>query len=248
MKKLLLIATLLFTSSTVLNAECTKEQKVKMIINGTSQESVDKLCSKKKVIVKKKRIAPKRYATKRSRVYVGFTAGVGGGTLVRTYDAQSEVEYESESDILYFKASLGYVFQSNDRIEVAYTNISADFASAFAPFSENITTFDAIELNYIYTIGQKQVEVGSIRPFVLVGIGTYGSDDIDYDANEDTGGIGMKFGVGMIYPIDNYIELDLSYEVNFVNYDDYYYSYSSMSNVELFFPFGSISAAVRYKF
>lgn len=251
MKYILIMTSMFFFSASTLSAECTKEQKAQMIMNGIDQATMDKTCSKKiakkviakKKVLKKRRTKPRRYAIKRERFYTSFTGSFYNGVLSREYynDYGLDAEDEVESTVLKQQVALGYVFSNNNRIEFIYVKDNSYFEFN-EPEVYVFSEVTSIGINYIHTLGNKQVEIGSIRPFLLVGVFTneYEDNDGDFDY-----GSGIAIGAGVIYPLNNYVEFDLSFDVKHISWehggvDDY--------DVEAETFFTGISLAARYKF
>lgn len=246
MKKLLLIITLVFTSSVVLNAECTEKERVKLIMNGISQASIDEACGKTKTVVKKqvkkvakkRRTKPRRYAIKRERMYFSVGSSFYDVSMVQ---AGGDLEEDSENGAHHF--SLGYILEDNARIELRYREDK--FHSEYGNTNYYLNNITSVGLNYIYTFGNKQVETGSFKPFVMVGLlSSYYSSEV---LNKDYSGYGIIAGLGVIYSLNNYIEFELSYdfthigiEPDIVTYDEY----SAIDDVEL----SGATVAIRYKF
>lgn len=240
MKKLLIIVALIFTSSVALNAECTKEQKALMIVNGVDQAGIDKACSKKQVkkVAKKRRTKPKRYAIKRDRFYTSLS-----GSINQQYLHYMDGGYgdHDKSLAISLKFGLGYVFKNNDRVEIVLENGKLDVDA----YQWALSDFTSYQLNYIHTFGNKQVEIGTIRPFALVGLSKY-----IFEEEEGTGntfnGSGYNVAMGVIYSYNNYVELDLSFDFSFVSWEDIYTDYGEIIALATY-RYGP-SIAVRYKF
>ena len=241
MKKLLLIIALVFTSSIALNAECTKEQKVKMIINGIDQTTIDKVCAKKQVkkVLKKRITKARRYAIKRDRVYVSSSISYYEAFIYPDVNYRGEEEISNSSAL---KFSLGYVFDNNDRVEVLLKRDS--LGSEQGNINIYFDEFTSIGLNYIHTFGNKQVEIGSYRPFVSLGVSNYYYDD-ELINNQEYYGSAFPMSLGVSYSLNNYVELDLSFDYSFVSWDDMAL-YPDLDITQT--TFSGFTAVARYKF
>lgn len=235
MKKILVVLAVLVTSSTVLSAECTKEQRIKLVMKGVDDATIDKVCAQVGNKKTKVKIAGE---VDRERIYASLTASFYKTSVKQILDNFGLDD--NPSSALAAKIAVGYVFDNNDRIEIAFLNYSSEYTPLYyQPITIDTTN---LILNYIHTFGEKEIALKSFTPFVSVGYsqGSYGSDVTDLHS----GGSGFHFGAGAIYSLDNNVEFDISYDIGIMSWVDE----DNNSNLLMSSDYHGISFAARYKF
>lgn len=265
MKTILKLTALLLIGSTLVAAECTSEKKAQMIMNGIEQSVIDSMCAPKKekeserpiqVIINNSSNAnnantntiantntpayseslPMIDYIEKDRLYIGMSYAIMQGTETTTY---SEDYYDDEFDIdsQPFSLTLGYVFDSNNRFEIALTQGSYDYSE----YSDSGYDMSGFDINYIWTLGSKNVKIGSFRPYILFGLGGYtlADDNDEYSTSV------FSLGAGVSYSMSDSLEIDLGYHLKAMIWEELTYGTITATTTT---GISGLRAALRLKF
>lgn len=244
--------------------ECSNKKKAQMILNNIEQSIIDKMCSPEQkytvqqpvqIIINNSSSAdntninadtntaqvangdkdyPKIDSIQRDRMYIAINLMIGSG------ESNSDSEYgtyTSDSSGSTRSLTLGYVFDSNNRFEIAPSNVTVN--------KLDHTTFKGIDLNWIWTIGSKEIQSGDIRPYLLFGFGGYSVKR----GSETADALGVNLGLGITYPIGDSFEVDLGYHAKSIAWEekdrnDYFiYNNNITRSIDLY----GINLALRFK-
>ena len=140
-----------------------------------------------------------------SGFYLGLNLGFGGGTEVADF---SDEEVEGDYDFTSTKVAFGYIADDRIRFEGSFSTYKLDFDDFDG--EDKISSFD---IDGYLTLGSDQV-----RPYFMGGFGlaTY-QDTADFtEEDEDLSGVSFQVGAGVVFPINDSVELDASYRIRVI--------------------------------
>lgn len=241
MKKILIMFALV--SITVLNAECTTEQIIKLTKKGIDEATIEKVCAR----LGAKKVQNKKVSNSidRGRFYAGLTMFSGNGTVSVSSDMYPWYSGDYDADVWGSGLALGYIFDNNNRVELSFGGQTVGV--------ENMedSDFDYTKISYIHTFGDKQVSIKSFTPFVSLGFQNFVGQNYQIATYDTIEGVGFSIGVGAIYSFNKDVELDIGFASTFIDVGEYYsYDPYSMTYYDAYYDLGysSITLAAKYKF
>lgn len=152
--------------------------------------------------------------------YVGIGGMSGAGNQVWDFDSNYDYTHRAVS------IKFGTIESNGDRFEGAMNVFVVDGDSGWTD------VYTGLEANYLYVIPTPVV-----KPYVSVGVGYYISSSMTtYNGNtqeeEQAESYTLNFGVGAVFEIGKYIELEATYQYRYFTWNtDSYYVNDNMSNV-----------------
>lgn len=141
--------------------------------------------------------------------YIGLDTFIGKGE--EKVDSSSGNSTES-TDTGGGSINIGYRFEDNDRFEVEFTKVESEFDGG------REEKFEGIDFDWTFAV----LAQPSFQPYLEAGFGLYeykGTSDVASD-NENLGGIAVNFGFGAIYELEKEIELDASYRIKGIGWEE----------------------------
>ena len=135
-------------------------------------------------------------STKASGWYAGVGMGLvnwGGSVTVDNGYSTQTIDNDTEDKPMMLK--VGYVTQSENRVELYYKKDSIDTTNA----SNQDRPFDTSTFGINYQWGLSSLSTNEMLPYIRVGIG-FGSGDADWIAN-DLNAIDFDIGLGVHYQV-----------------------------------------------
>lgn len=141
--------------------------------------------------------------------YVGLDTFIGKGE--EKVDSSSGDSTDS-TDTGGGSINIGYRFADNDRFEVEFTKVESEFKGG------REEKFEGIDFDWTFAV----LPQASFQPYLEAGFGLYeykGTRDATSN-NENLGGIAVNFGFGAIYELEKEIELDASYRIKGIGWEE----------------------------
>lgn len=140
-----------------------------------------------------------------SGFYLGLNLGIGGGTETVEF---SDEEAEGDYDFTSTNVAFGYIADDRIRFEGSFSTYKLDFDDFDG--EDKISSFD---IDGYLTLGSEK-----IRPYFTGGFGlaTYQDTAGLTEEDEDLSGITFQVGAGVVFPINDSVELDASYRIKVI--------------------------------
>lgn len=141
--------------------------------------------------------------------YVGLDTFIGKGE--ETVDSSTGETTES-TNTGGGSINIGYRYSDNDRFEVEFTKVESEFDGS------REEKFEGIDFDWSFAV----LPQPSFQPYLEAGFGLYeykGTKDATSN-NENLGGIAVNFGLGVIYELEKEIELDASYRIKGIGWEE----------------------------
>jgi len=155
-----------------------------------------------------------------NKIYVGasYLNGSGDTTLVLgpgyVWGSTGTATKVKSFDLTGFGIKLGAIYESNDRLEISYTLIDETFV-------DGINDKSSLDIDYLFTFSSDD----EVIPYFSIGIGSYkstnpGADFVVTNADEKARGTSINYGLGIIYSLENELEIELAYRVKNMTGDE----------------------------
>lgn len=155
-------------------------------------------------------IAPPLSAEVDNRFYLGVTAMGGAGELEQTNS--SNIAFIQEHDTQTVQLQLGYIFPSNNRFELSFSNITLDYTDY-----NTSKKLSGIDFDWAFTLNDNDV-----TPYLSVGFGLYTYNDTAYlfSDNKDLAGVAFNLGLGVNIAASEHLEFDIGIEAKGIGWED----------------------------
>ena len=142
-----------------------------------------------------------------SKWYIGAGVLQGSGTLTETLGAgyvwisTGTDTREQEFDTSSVPVKIGFNLDNNNRFEISFNTIDLKYTDT----TESISGSN-IDWLFVY-------EHDKLQPYWSIGVGSYVYDDTAQFSidNEDLAGISFNAAIGLLYSIDDNVELEFAY-------------------------------------
>lgn len=175
-------------------------------------------------------------AVSEDQYYVGLDSFYGQNTE-RAEDTQT-IDSSTSSDAGGGAITIGKRYVDGDRFEVGFTKVEAEFDGG------REEKFEGIDFDWTFLVLDKNV----VQPYLEAGFGLYeykGTENLTSD-NKNLGGIAINFGAGVIYEAAKNVELDASYSIKGIGWEEA--EYENGDSAKLKEDIGKFVFGARYLF
>jgi|TARA_R110001592_G_scaffold320584_1_gene598556 opacity protein-like surface antigen len=161
-----------------------------------------------------KSLLPLMVASSSSVMAGQFYIGAGMAGLA----GSGEEEYTQGSssrtyDYSYSNASirLGYQWSYANRLELSIGSIDVEYDENYED-----ETYSGFDVDYYFVWGE------SIKPYLMVGLGSYTFEDSAqyFSDNDDLSGLAFNFGGGVIWQFHEHLDVELGYKFKSISWQD----------------------------
>lgn len=257
---------LIFLIPTLLNAfYCTNEQRATMILQNIDDTTILKMCGKAQP--KKRKISNNNSNynqtqttsneastsnvnditednsgyIERSRFYISVSQSspsVSATISVPSMGYEGGFDYDTSSQSI----ALGYIMDSNNRIEYKSTHIDDSGEYNFDGFLELLSHSG---LNWYYVFGENQVKPMGIKPFISLGIGNAEATLVSQGYYNKMTGFSTSLSLGLNWSLGESFELDAAFNTTHIAWEDID-NYGMTVEAET--DISGLEVALRYKF
>lgn len=138
--------------------------------------------------------------------YFGASYGFGSGEETISIDGDEE---DYDTDISTLRLAAGFIVDENIRIEASYGGYDLEFDD-----------FDDSEITTFEFDGIILFPADGVTPYATAGLGlaTY-EDTADVLDGDDLSGVSLQLGAGVIFPVNEIVELDASYRIKVIGWE-----------------------------
>ncbi len=156
------------------------------------------------------------YAQGAGKVIIGASFGTGSGKTEVTGHENANINFDSTTTIF----TLGYTLSDTQRIILSHETIKQEL-EGYTLFNMKEPDNTGINLDFQYLL-----PAGQVKPYALIGLGSYkfdGSGSGSSDGSE-LSGLSFNYGIGLLFELSKNVELETSYRGKIINWQDIEYS------------------------